>query len=292
MRIEHDRLPDFNSADFGVVHYETEIFGSDKPADLVIFGNGYLENPQVLSRSVEALVQYAEQERTPMHVVLHDSPLTGKSAYGLDYRTARFDQVVRHYSHNGQVPVRLAGHSWGLPQAVMVGSPLLSEGGQLESVTGINPNGLTPIELTPRNLIRLAAGGIREIRMQAELMARFDATAVGIGRNAVMHIGGNLLAAAAEGHGLLTHDITEPTVRLHHSLLERHGEPRLPIIAGSNDSVCPSGPMRHNLIGAGFPVESFNVLRTGHGGVLIDPQYAPHLLRAIIPEPVQELRAS
>lgn len=278
MRIITEYLPD-GTSDFRILHLAADL-PDGQPPEHVVVANGYLEDATVLQASAEALIHRAEQEGQPMQITLHDSPMVGARAYGLSYRTERYERVVDHVTH-GELPVRLSGHSWGLPQVVTVGHNRLANGLSVESVTGINPNGLTPVRINPASVVDMLYKGVLEARLQAKLLAECDVTAVRLGRNALTHILSNIPGAVIEGYDILTHDFVQDAVDLH-GKLKADGASRMKIVGSSLDGVCPSGIMRKNLIDAGFPEEDFVELETCHGGPLIDPELVGPIYNAVL----------
>lgn len=291
MRINSELYPDPGSADFTVVHYETDL-PDQTPDDLehVYVANGYLEDSVSHHRTASGLISVAEQSQVPMRVTVHDSPLAGPKAYGFDYRTERADYVLRRGTQNGDIPSRLLGHSWAHPQWVAIGNRLLDEDKQIESVVTHNPNGLTPVVLSPANTARLVLAGIREARIAAEAadeLARLSDIPMskGLGQRALQHIKGNVLLAYSEGVDLLTRDYTPETAGLHKRLAEPDGVSRMRILAGSRDNICPSGVMRQNLVAAGYPESSFMEIDTFHSGPLADTRLTPLLYKSLMLEP-------
>lgn len=291
MRVIEESLPDAGSADFKVIHYETEML-DDAPVESVIRvapANGYLEDTASHHRTAVGMAMAAEHRGVPMRITTHDSPLAGPRAYGIDYRTERFESVVRHATEDGDFPVRFLGHSWGLPQVVMLGHTLLDAGKEVSSVVGHNPNGLTPITLTPMAIKQLILAGVNEVRIATaaarELAELSDIPmSSGLGQRALQHITGNVAAAYSEGVNLLTSDYTPQAASLWRRLSEVDGTARMHLFAGSRDGICPSQPMRDNLARAGYPESSFTEIDTFHSGPLADTRLTPLLYRAVMLE--------
>ena len=242
----------------------------------IIFANGYGEDVDTLMPLASNLIARAERNGHYQRITIHDSPKT----YSFNNRAERFRQVVSHVSADGDLPVRLVGHSLGFPQTLTVAEDILSEGGRVASLTGISPNGLTPAPVAATATLNTLSWHSVKEALQLPLHATNPA-ALRLGVNILSHTLRHPGQAITEGTGILTHNYAEQAVTIH-GKLAAEGNSRMTILAGTKDGVCPSEPMRKNLVDAGFPNFDIMDYAMNHGDPLLNPTWSGPIYDAIL----------